>query len=86
MGIERLDLFLEGRVAPRFVIGAFQVEDQRHQRLGDEPAAEQAEEAQLVGATAIGVELHLFALLSLRSHDENPQFFCDRHLLLQRGL
>ena len=61
------------------VVGALQVEDQRHQRLGDEAAAEQAEEALLVGPAAIGVELRLFAFLSLRCHDEDLQFFATAH-------
>jgi hypothetical protein len=32
-----------------------QLEDQRHQRLGDEAAAEIAEAAALVGAGAVGI-------------------------------
>ena len=45
-------LGLEGRVGLGVVIGLLQVEDQRHQGLGDEAAAEQTEMAVLVRAGA----------------------------------
>ena len=38
-------------------VGPLEIEDQRHQRLGDEAAAIEAEMAALVGAAAIGVQL-----------------------------
>ena len=50
MGAQVAELGLEGRVLPGGAIGAFEVEDQRHQRFGDEAAAERAEAAVLVGA------------------------------------
>ncbi len=72
VGVEVVELLLEGRVAPGLVVGALQVEDQRHQRLGDEAAAEQPEEALLVGAAAVGVELRLLGLALLRCHGRDP--------------
>ena len=42
-------------IAPRLVIGALDLEHERHQRLGDEAAAIGAEHAALVGAAAKGV-------------------------------
>jgi hypothetical protein len=45
----------EGRVALRLVIGALDLQDQRHQRLGHETAAELAEAAAGIGALAEGV-------------------------------
>ena len=62
VGVEVVDLRLERRVAPGLVVGPLQVQDQRHQRLGDEAPAEQPEEALLVGAAAIRVELLLLGL------------------------
>ena len=54
---EMLELGLEGRVRPRLLVGPLQVEDRRHQRLGDVAAAVHAEVSALVRARAIGVEL-----------------------------
>ena len=51
-----VELALEGGIAPRRVIGALDLEDQRHQRLGDEAPAEPAEMAAVVGAGAVGVQ------------------------------
>ena len=42
----------ERRVGLGVGIGLFQIEDQRHQRLGDEASAENAEMTALVGAGA----------------------------------
>ena len=50
-------LLLEGRILARLRIGLFQIEDQRHQRLGDETAAEDAEMPGLVGTGAERVGL-----------------------------
>src|SRR5829696_9129461 len=52
-------LGLEGRVVLRLVIGLLQLEDERHQRLGDEAPAEDAEMPALVRAGAEGVGLGL---------------------------
>ncbi len=46
----------EGRVLLGPGVFRLELEDQRHQRLGDEAAAELAEPAALVGAGAIGIE------------------------------
>ena len=45
-------LRLERRIGLGVGIGLFQIEDQRHQRLGDEASAENAEMTALVGAGA----------------------------------
>ena len=45
-------LRLERRIGLGVGIGFFQIEDQRHQRLGDEASAENAEMPALVGAGA----------------------------------
>ncbi len=58
MGIELVDLGLELRICLGRLIGLLQVQDQRHQRLGDEAAAIDAEEAALIGPGAEGVGLH----------------------------
>ena len=55
--VEMRELGLVGRVALRRLVGRLEVEDERHQRLGDEASAVQAEVAALVGAGAIGVRL-----------------------------
>ena len=47
---QRVELGLEGRVVLRRLVLALELEDQRHQGLGDEAAAEEAEPAALVGA------------------------------------
>src|SRR3954469_9880307 len=47
----------EGRVVLRRRVGALQVEDQRHQRLGDEAAAVEAEVPALVRPGAEGIDL-----------------------------
>src|ERR1700757_2327957 len=46
---------VEGRIGLRFGIGFLEIEDQRHQRFGDEPAAENAEMPALVGAASEGI-------------------------------
>ncbi len=64
---QMLQLGLEGRICLGVLPGLLEIEDQRHQRLGDEPTAEQAEMATLVRACAIGIGLgrvHV-AILSL---------------------
>jgi hypothetical protein len=45
----------EGGVVLGFVVGALDLEDQRHQRLCDEAAAELAEAAAGIGALAVGI-------------------------------
>src|SRR5690554_3725520 len=55
MRVEALQLGLECRIVPGVVIGLLELEDQRHQRLGHEAPAEQAEEAVLVRPHAIAV-------------------------------
>ena len=55
--VEVVELGLERGIGLGRLVGALQVEDQRHQRLGDEAAAEVAEVAALVGAGAEGVGL-----------------------------
>ena len=50
---------LEGGIVLRHRIGPLQLEDERHQRLGDEAAAIDAEMAVVVGAGAEGVRLPL---------------------------
>ena len=52
-------LRLEGRVGLGVGVGLLQFEDERHQRLGDEAAAIDAEMAALVGAGAEGIRLLL---------------------------
>ena len=59
-------LGLERRIGLGVGVGALQIEDQRHQRLGDEAAAIEAEMAALVRAAAIGVQLTLFGA---RAHE-----------------
>ena len=54
---QAVELGVEGRVGLGLVVGLLQLEDQRHQRLGDEAAAEDAEMAALVGAVAEGIGL-----------------------------
>ena len=68
VGGEILHLGLEGRIGLGLVVGLLQLEDQRHQRLGDEAAAEDAEMAALVGSGAegIGLGLSCHAFLALR--------------------
>ena len=48
---------MEGRIGLGRLVGLLQREDQRHQRFGDEAAAENAEMAALVGAVAEGIGL-----------------------------
>ncbi len=55
MRVEVIELRGEGRVGAAGVISLLDLEDERHQRLGDVTAAEQAEVAVLVGAGSIGV-------------------------------
>ena len=50
-------LGLEGGIGLGVVVSALEIEDQRHQGLGDEAPAIEAEMAALVRASAIGVEL-----------------------------
>src|SRR5262249_34458127 len=52
-----LHLALEGGVVLRRRIGALEIEDERHQRLGDEAAAVEAEMPALVGTGAEGIGL-----------------------------
>src|SRR5690606_14532312 len=54
-GRELLELRPELRVGLGLVPVPFQIEDQRHQRLGDEAAAEKPEHALLVGSGAEGI-------------------------------
>jgi len=48
-------LLLECRIGLRLRIGVFEIEDERHQRLGDEAAAIDAEMAVLIRPSAEGV-------------------------------
>src|SRR5581483_4318793 len=60
-----VQFFLKGRVFARLGIGLFQIKDQRHQRLGDEAAAINAEMPGFVGTGFEGVRLlHGHALLT----------------------
>src|SRR4051812_32359670 len=60
-------LGLEGRVGLGLAVGLLELEDQRHQRLGDETAAEDAEMPAFVraGAEGVGLRLSGHATLSL---------------------
>ncbi len=66
VGVEIGKLGVELRVGLRRLVGALQFEDQRHQRLGDEAAAEDAEVPALVGSAAERVELGVLRLLACR--------------------
>ena len=66
MGEKIGEFRMEGRIGLGFGVGAFEIEDQRHQRLGDVASAIEAEMAALVGAGAIGVER---IGLGARAHD-----------------
>ena len=55
--VEVVELGLEGRIGLGRLVGRLQLEDQRHQRFGNEAAAENAEEAALVGSGAEGIGL-----------------------------
>ena len=55
VGRQILQLGLEVRIVLGLVPVPFEVEDQRHQRFGDETAAENAEHALLVGSGAEGI-------------------------------
>ena len=57
-----------GGVGLGVLVGTVQVEDEGHQRLGDEAAAEQPEEALLVRPGAERVELRSFRFLLLGRH------------------
>ena len=57
---------MEGRIGPGLGVRALQIEDQRHQRLGDVASAIEAEMAALVGTAAIGVE---WVRLVAHAHD-----------------
>src|SRR3546814_15760421 len=58
---------LEARILAGGVVGPLDVEEQRHQRLGHEAAAEDAEVPGLVGAAAVGVQrLHGGRLVLVR--------------------
>jgi hypothetical protein len=63
-------LGLEGGILLRRVVRLLQVEDQRHQGLGDEAPAIEAEAPALVGAGAEGIRLlldgHIFILPAFR--------------------
>ena len=61
-----IHLGLEARIGLGLGVSALKIEDQRHQRLGDEAAAIEAEMAALVRAAAIGVQLTLFGA---RAHE-----------------
>src|SRR5512147_966332 len=50
-------LRLKGRVGLGFAVGALEIEDQRHQRLGDEAAAIDAEMPALIRPATIGIQL-----------------------------
>jgi hypothetical protein len=48
MGRQPIELGLEGGIGLGIGIGFFEIEDERHQRFGDETAAENAEMTMLV--------------------------------------
>ena len=56
---EIFHLGLEGRIVPGLGVGALEFEHERHQRLGDEAAAIDAEMPALVGAGTEAVGLHV---------------------------
>src|SRR5262245_47598980 len=66
MGEKIVKLGLEGGIGLGLGISAFEIEDERHQRLGDVASAIEAEMAALVGPGAIGVER---IVLVARAHD-----------------
>ena len=55
VGEPRRELRLKSRIVLRLLVGALQLEDQRHQGLGDEAAAVDAEPAARVRAGPVGV-------------------------------
>ena len=57
MGVEMLELGAEGRIGLRPGPFLFQLEDQRHQRFGNETAAENAEHALFIGTGAEGIRM-----------------------------
>ncbi len=61
-------LGLERRIVPGVVVGFLQIEDQRHQRLGDETAAEHAEEAAIIRPRTQRVGLRFRRLLVFGGH------------------
>ncbi len=72
---ETVEFGLEGRIGFRILIGLFQFEDQRHQRLGDEAATINAEEAFFVRSGAIGIgngDIHELNLLRGAVFSEPP--------------
>ena len=60
MGQQIVEFGMEGRVFFRRLVMALQIEDQRHQRFGDEAAAENAEMPALVRAGAEGIGIFQF--------------------------
>ena len=67
MGEIVVHLALEGGVDLGRLVGLLQLEDQRHQRLGDEAAAEHAEMAALVRPVAEGIGLRRGSCLTCHS-------------------
>ena len=80
VGEQIVELGLEGRIGLGVGIGLLQVEDQRHQRLGDEAPAIEAEMAALVGAGAVAVRRIGFGS---RTH-EALTWLCGRTALAAR--
>ena len=52
---EILKLGLERGIGLRIIVGLFEFEDERHQRLGDEAAAIDAEETSFIGSGTVGI-------------------------------
>src|SRR5262249_10493453 len=67
IGEVAVHLFAKGRVALRLRIGVFELEDERHQGLGDEAATILSEMPALVGAGAkrMGLALHRHSRLAI---------------------
>ena len=88
---EIVELGLEARVRFGVLVGLLQREDQRHQRFGDEAAAEHAEMAALVGAVAERVgffDLHALPyllILTLEGGDRRVDEGLDFPRILDAG-
>src|SRR5690606_24499585 len=73
MRVEILEFGDEGGVVLRLVIGFFEIEDEGHQRLGDEAAAKNAEAPALVRARSVGIHfgtrahVYLFPVIPRRA-------------------
>ena len=66
--VEVIELRLERRIGLRLVVRLLQIEDQRHQCLGDKAAAENAEVPPFIGPAAERVEFGVFRFIAGRRH------------------